>query len=130
MVQIQQIFKNQNVADICEKKNISISNQLISYLSFVSAVFIIIIIIFSRHAGIFLFSFILLVIQISFLCSPGFSFHVQLFHPFLFSVFFCSNYLDDVAQFNSKSLISSSLSSFPTTITDHVLLFFLVLLSK
>jgi hypothetical protein len=72
----------------------------------------------------------LLVIQISFLCSPGFSFHVQLFHPFCSLFFFCSNYLDDVAQFNPNGLISSSLSSLPTTIIDHVLFFFLVLLSK
>jgi len=44
---------------------------------------------------------------------------------FLFSVFisFGSNYLNDVAQFNFEDLISSSLSSFSTTITDHVLFF-------
>jgi hypothetical protein len=125
MVQIHRIFRNQNVADICERF-ILIEIQLISYLSFPSAVFIII---FFRVTRVFFF--ILLVIQISFLCSPGFSLYVQLFHPFLFSVFFCSNYLDDAAQFNFNGLISSSLSSFPTTIADYVLFFFvLVLLSK
>ncbi len=112
MLQIHRIFKNQNVADICEKEYF-----YYPYPSFVTAVFIIIF--FSRNAGIF-FSFCLSS-KYPFLCSPRFSFHVQ------FSVFFCSNYLDDVAQFNSKGLISSSLSSFPTTITDHVFFLFFFL---
>ena len=70
-----------------------------------------------------------LIIQISFFCAfLDFLFMYSCFILFvLFFFSFCSNYLDDIAQFNLKGLVSSSLSSFPTTITDHVLFFFVPL---
>lgn len=133
MVHRQPIFKNQNVADICEKTNNnnstekSISNQLIPYLfSFVLGC--IYYYYFFRETRVFfflIFFFILLVIQIFSLCALSFFLLLLLFLDLLFSctvclillfsfsVFFsCSNYLDDVAQLNTKDLISSSLSSF------------------
>lgn len=97
MVQVHQTFKSLNVADICSK-NISIKTCIFHTFSFVSAVFIII---FSRYAGIFFSFFILLIIQISFLCVLGFSPYVQFFILFVLCFLFLF-YLDDIAQFNFK----------------------------
>jgi hypothetical protein len=110
------------VADICKRKQriFLFQTSLYLYLCLGCIYF------FSRNVGIFLFFFIF------FCLSFKYPFCALLDFLFMYSCFilfvlcflssFCSNYLDDVAQFNSKGLISSSLSSFPTTITDHVLL--------
>jgi hypothetical protein len=120
MVRIHRIFKNQNVADICEKKDFYIKSAYILSSFCLGCIYYYYF--FFRVTRIFFFSFCLS-FKYPFCALLDFLFMYSCFLLFCSLFFLCSYYLDDVAQFHSKGLISSSLSSFPTIIIDHVLFF-------